>query len=74
MPGGQKSEKSDLSKKLPEASPGYILGNRPTEMLLRSYWSPLYAWFAHIDLLVAIYNMVVGRQPHGGQNEQKMKK
>ena len=34
---GQKSEKTDLSKKLPEVSLGYILRNRPTGMLLRPY-------------------------------------
>ena len=34
---GQEGAKSDLSKKLPEASLGYILRNRPTGMLLRPY-------------------------------------
>ena len=34
---GQEGPKSDLSKKLPEASLGYILRNRPTGMLLRPY-------------------------------------
>ena len=34
---GQGGPKSDLSKKLPVTSQGYILRNRPTGMLLRPY-------------------------------------
>ena len=34
---GQEGAKSALSKNLPVASPGYILRNRPTGMLLRPY-------------------------------------